>query len=170
VTNPDQMVVWLRDAMDAAEKEANAAARRAWSPHWEYDSSVHEIRDLNNGNTLANIYFPAIGNFSAANDPAAVLRRIAADRKILAAHPRVESTPDWAPAYGLSMPPFACETCHIDEYYVSGGGNCDTILALAEGYGWTETQSAPWPECMCTPSGECGNCWEKRQQRTEETT
>jgi hypothetical protein len=77
------MVVRLREAMDAAQRDAEAAAERAWSPHWEYDELVHEIRDLNNGNTLATIYHPEIGAFVVANSPAAVLRRIAADRKML---------------------------------------------------------------------------------------
>ena len=130
-------VVWLRAALDAAERGAQAAAKRAWSPHWEYDSSVRQIRDLNNGNELANIYFPEIGNFSAANDPAAVLRRITADRKILAEH-----TDD---GYG------SCKRCagdHEDDCEcgtVSGyhlrehlDYPCATMRLLAEGYGWTE--------------------------------
>lgn len=136
MTDTERMVVWLRDAMDAAEKEANAAARRAWSPHWEYDSSVHEIRDLNNGNTLANIYFPAVGNFSAANDPATVLRRIAADRKILAVHPYTTRVVN--PVDGSHSAGFGCETCHDWDGVPEGRGWCDTVRLLAEGYGWTD--------------------------------
>lgn len=45
------------------------------------------------------------------------------------------------------------------------------LRAAGMRFEWTEAQPVlEWPECMCTPSGECGNCWEKRQKRTEGTT
>ncbi|MFE7072684.1 DUF6221 family protein [Streptomyces sp. NPDC057620] len=69
----------------------------------------------------------------ALHDPAAVLRRCEADRKILAAHPyteRVISPSDGSPTAG-----FGCETCHGWGGVPEGRGACPTILALAEGYG-----------------------------------
>ena len=122
---PD-LLAWLTTAMDAAQQDAEAAAERAWSPRWDYDDLVHEVRDLNNGNTLADIYLPEIGAFVVANDPAAALRRIAADRKLIAEHAQY-SLPDGS---------------EIDECRVCGGSNeawpCPTLRILAEGYGWTE--------------------------------
>lgn len=113
----DRMVAWLREAMGAAETIAKAAAERAWSPHWEYDDCVHQIRDLNNCNELADIQLPEIGAFVEANDPAAVLRRIVADRKTLD----------------------DCDDILHD--FVFGAFRKlaeDAIRNLAEGYGWTE--------------------------------
>lgn len=124
---------WIEEEIDRREEIAKSHQQACG--YWEYDSFVHQIRDHCNAGEVANVPCEGTGRFIEMNDPDDVLRRCASDRKILAAHPHAEATPDWALAYGLPDPPFACETCHIDEYYVSGGGNCDTILALAEAYG-----------------------------------
>lgn len=98
------------------------------------------------------------------HDPEAVLRRVAAERKILAAHPYTTRV---VTGYGEHTAGFGCENCHNWDGVPEGRGNCATILALAEGWVWPETGPTPgWPECMCTPSGECGKCWEKRQRET----
>lgn len=117
------------------ERREQAARSHGDGPLWEYDETLLTVRDAEGGGAVAHVFLDGTGDHITLNNPDAVLRRCAADRKILAAHEYAESTSDWAPAYGLPMPPFACETCHIDEYYVSGGGNCATILALAEAYG-----------------------------------
>lgn len=74
---------------------------------------------------------------------ATVLRRCAADRKILAIH---------APA-GTRWDPYACNGCGVDSEYgheVLHTNDCETLQALAEGYGLTEEQRAtldrPEPE------------------------
>lgn len=75
----------------------------------------------------------------AMYDPAAVLRRCAADRKILTEHKPMEHT--WSGWY-------ACEGCGYDgadyctEPNVSHVNDCPTLLALAEGYGLTDEQRA----------------------------
>ena len=75
----------------------------------------------------------------AMHGPAAVSRRCAADRKILAEHkPREGGWYDW----------YACEGCGYDgadycsEPMTSHINDCLTLLALAEGYGLTEEQRA----------------------------
>jgi hypothetical protein len=76
------------------------------------------------------------------NDPAAVLRRCAADRKILEHH-----EPN---THGIDV--YACTGCGSDDYgwNVDHTNDCPTLLALAEGYGLTEEQTAqldrPEPE------------------------
>ncbi len=72
-----------------------------------------------------------------------MLRRCAADRKILEHH---------APA-GTKWDPYACNGCGVDSEYgheVDHTNDCPTLLALAEGYGLTEGQRAsldrPEPE------------------------
>jgi hypothetical protein len=87
-----------------------------------------------------------------ANDPHAVLRRCAADRKILAEH---------RPQGGGYPSHYACEGCGYDGSYcpepnTDHVNDCPTLLALAEGYGLTEEQRAaldrPEPE-RPTPTG-----------------
>ncbi|MFF3891360.1 DUF6221 family protein [Streptomyces sp. NPDC001914] len=70
------------------------------------------------------------------HDPAAVLRRCAADRRILAAHPYTTTVIN--PQDGSSNAGFGCETCHAWDAVPEGRGNCSTLLDLAEGYGLTE--------------------------------
>lgn len=76
------------------------------------------------------------GEHIALHDPAAVLRRCQADRKILGLHRSVQMK-----YQRVGEDPFGCPICHLDahEPVVFGGGYCDTILALAEGYGYQET-------------------------------
>jgi hypothetical protein len=88
-----------------------------------------------------------------ANDPHAVLRRCAADRKILEVH---------APRGG-DWDPYACLGCGSDSEYgvlVDHTNDCETLLALAEGYGLTDEQRAeldrPEPERPDYP-GKTGN-------------
>jgi hypothetical protein len=60
-------------------------------------------------------------------------RWCAAHRKILEAHPYTDNV---VPAgYQGSCAPFGCQTCHDWDGMTVGQGNCDTVLALAEGYG-----------------------------------
>ncbi|MYS70361.1 hypothetical protein GTY88_07925 [Streptomyces sp. SID5926] len=76
---------------------------------------------------------PDLADHVALNGPDAVLRRCAADRKILAAHPY--TTDVLNPGYGPHTVGFGCETCHDWDGVTEGRGNCTTILALAEAYG-----------------------------------
>jgi hypothetical protein len=137
-------LVFLHATLDAAQNRAEAGAERAWSPHWEYDYMVHEIRDLNNGNTLANLYFPEIGAHVEANDPAAVLRLVAGHRKQLSLHAAVpdhgrfsERTCAENGCDGEHNSPPVCRSCRN---YAGDPieAPCDTVEILAEGWGWTE--------------------------------
>jgi len=145
MTDTDRMVAWLREAVDAAQRDAENAARAF--PDWEFDEFVNEIRDVPNAGTVAYVPVPEFGPHIARQSPAVVLRRIAADRKQLALH---RAEPGQHPDF-----------CGYDKHQLP----CPGLRLLAEGWGWTEETTKPdWPECMCTPGGECGNCWEKRQQ------
>ncbi|MEU0160238.1 hypothetical protein ABZ154_15690 [Streptomyces sp. NPDC006261] len=73
------------------------------------------------------------------NDSAGVLRRCAADRKIMAAHPYTTQVIN--PGYGPHTAGFGCETCHDWDGVPEGRGNCPTILALAEGYGLDDEET-----------------------------
>ncbi|MFF7946989.1 hypothetical protein [Streptomyces griseorubiginosus] len=80
----------------------------------------------------SSLWQTALGDDSVA---AAMLRRCAADRKILTIH--TPAGDDWEP--------YGCNGCGIDSEYgyeVRHTNDCETLLALAEGYGLTEKQRA----------------------------
>ena len=197
----DGMVVWLRETLDAAQRDAEAASGGtvvggpgAWLPspagdEWEASRSEHGDEELlvalrpglpRPPDVMSGMWGAVVSAVpdgadsdawspmpqfvhAARHDPAAVLRRIAADRKTLEEH---KPTP--ADFDGICR----CLVCGC--YTIRPGLGpvgyqkvwpCPTIRNLAEGWGWTEETKKPdWPECMCTPSGECGRCWEKRQR------
>lgn len=75
----DDLVQWLRAQLD--EDERIARATHPVFLTWDYDDCVMQIRDLGNGNELANV-LPrhAYGEHMAEWDPARVLREIDAKR------------------------------------------------------------------------------------------
>lgn len=159
MTGTDHLVVWLRETMDAAWSDAEAATRGPWQVteyvagcDYGFDAGVGtapgEVDVVGHGYEGGGCERVQDARHIARHDPAAVLRRIAADRKTLAACEEL-----------LAMDPNGWEYTDTPELAEH------VIRNLAEGWGWTETLSAP--ECMCTPSGECGNCWEKRQQEAK---
>jgi hypothetical protein len=111
-------LAFLHATLAAAQARAEAAAARAWSGDWEYDDMVGEIRDCNNAGTLAILFLPEIGRYIEDTDPASVLRRIAADRKILVACEEVLAVEGW-------------------EYDDAPTLEQSTIRSMAEGWGWT---------------------------------
>lgn len=140
-------LAFLRATLDTAQAVAEAAAKRAWSPHWEYDDMVHEIRDLKNGNTLANVYFHEIGKHVEATNPASVLRRIAAERRmlddLLAERHHVNDGDDWYTCAAATEDRDGGET--VDD--TRRGKPCDCgrdarvnrrVQTMAEGWGWKE--------------------------------
>ena len=77
----------------------------------------------------------------ALHAPESILRRCAADRKILAMHQPVEGVgfdpddDDTPGAYGTVSS--ACSCCGTPDEYAARFP-CGTVRAIAEGYGWTE--------------------------------
>jgi hypothetical protein len=170
MTDTDQLVVWLREALGAAQADAEAATPGPWHVteyDWQTDfdagvgTSLGEVDVVGHGYEGGGVERVEDARHIVRHAPAAVLRRIAADRQLLDLHRNdngdcavcadplessddVEGNREWS---------------RSAQYFP-----CATVRLLAEGWGWTDTRStANWPECMCTPSGECGNCWEKRQ-------
>jgi hypothetical protein len=101
-------------------------------------------RELRDGKTVLDEH-GRYHHTEIVNDPV-LLRRCAADRKILAIHEPVGG---------------ACDGCGFDRddgYFVDDINDCPTLLALAEGYGLTNTQRATLdrPELerpVCKPRG-----------------
>lgn len=128
----EDLLAWLGNAIKRVETVARAATER--QPYDEWDA----VGDDRDGDT-ARKYWSVVGiaqmnptpaardlaTHIALHDPASVLRRCAADRTLLELHAQ-DSLPN-----GIDLD--ECRTC--------GGVNepwpCPTLLAIAEGYGWT---------------------------------
>ena len=121
--NDKGLLAWLESAITKAEADADRWHDAECSFH---DTTLIDVTVLQGGATLCD-----------CEGPASVRRRCAADRKLIAAHPITRDVvtvkPDGTHGFG-------CEVCHYD-HYVEGRGWCDTLLALAEGYGWPEETS-----------------------------
>lgn len=121
---------WIEGEIRRREE---AARSHGEGPLWEYDGTLLAVRDATGGGAVAHVFLNGTGDHIMLNDPDATLRRCAADRKILAAHPYTTRVIN--PVNGLQSAGFGCETCHDWDGVPEGRGNCATILALAEGYG-----------------------------------
>ena len=119
----------------AAVDDAERAARYVLSDYAAHDAAwtVPSTGVIQLGDDLLATADGPLAEHIARHDPAAVLRRCAADRRILQLHPQVE-----ADTAGHSLDePTGCVTCHNDPDcgWTLGNGVCDTVMAMAEGYG-----------------------------------
>lgn len=150
MTAMDRMLVWLRGALDAAQSAAEAAAADTGSADWEYQSRGQLYAKGPTGFMVAtgsqDFLEPERGRFMATHDPTAVLRRIAADRRMLddlIAEQHDRNLDDGWYSCGALTDPDVEGVC-LDETRL---GKCDCgrdarverrARLLAEGYGWTE--------------------------------
>jgi hypothetical protein len=137
---------WITQQIDETQRIAEAA-RGQGEGRWHHDNSHPNGYVYDDGDQPV-VYdesapLPEEAAHIALHDPASVLRRCEADRKILTIH--APQGGDWEP--------YACEGCGSDSEYgvlVDHTNDCETLLALAEGYGLTEEQRArldrPEPE------------------------
>lgn len=129
-------LAFLSATLDAAQKTAEAARGDkdgAWRPDdFPYPGSGRIVDS--NGDVV--VYDEGSPNEDqaahiVANDPAAVLRRIAADRQLIELHAESDFpyNPDDGPGdYSWTA---RCDGCYED-------APCTTLRVIAEGWGWTE--------------------------------
>ncbi|WP_331760701.1 hypothetical protein OH810_31675 (plasmid) [Streptomyces albidoflavus] len=107
----EDLLAWLDAAITRAESEAG------------YSEGEFIFFDVGDGQIA--------DHYQHAGSPESVLRRCAADRKLLAEHgPR-------------SATDLSCKGCGFNnqgESMVDHYGDCPVLHNLAEGYGWTEAQ------------------------------
>lgn len=141
-------LAFLHATLDAAQAEARAASTETGSAFWRGTTDGLYSDDASNhpGPFLADSYGynpPEIVTHIARHDPAAVLRRIAADRKQLELHAAVpghgrfsERGCDASCDGAHEMPP-VCRACRN---YAGDPveAPCATVEILAEGWGWTQ--------------------------------
>jgi hypothetical protein len=148
------VLAWL-DAALTRREEAARGAGRSYGPKWVRPIDTDKVRVSDD-----DIWFQALSDEIAEhvvyNDPESVLRRCAADRKLLASHqpaagvgygPDDDDTPG---AYGEIAS--ACTSCGtLNEWAVHFP--CHVVRTLAEGYGWTDpTDSRPDDGAQTSPS------------------
>jgi hypothetical protein len=126
---------WISQKIDAVEERARACP--PWP--WTYDADEETVLAADQicvaeAFALSDRQTRAVGQYIVANDPAAVLRRCAADRKLLEIHNY----------RGGNWEPYACNGCGSDDIgsLVDHVNDCETLQALAEGYGITEDELA----------------------------
>lgn len=127
---------WI--SQQIAEREAAAQACPPWP--WSFDADEDAVLAAD-GIQVADVFalssrqLRAAGIHIIVNDPETALRRCAADRKILELH-----------CYGGgSFEPYSCNGCGSDSEWgpiVEHTNDCETLQALAEGYGLTDEERA----------------------------
>lgn len=121
--------------LHAAIGETERIAREALEPTGPtVDVTVNGQPQLPTGNTNRTAYSAETLRYLVAQQPDAVLRRCAADRKILTEHAAADFT-----AYGDQL----CRRCTVNNDASDALHDwmiwpCPTLLALAEGYGITQ--------------------------------
>jgi hypothetical protein len=126
-------LAFLHATLDAAQARAEAAGGDEWTQQ-DHPSDSIAIYDSKREPVVYDEGWPSPEQAAhiVANNPAAVLRRIAADRKLIAAHPITSDVRD------IRIISLGCRTCHRWDDQIDGRGYCDSIIALAEGWGWTD--------------------------------
>jgi hypothetical protein len=141
---------WITQQIDRVEAGTRSATPGPWTADTDDDNVMADAgtvaRMWDYVRSGSDVQVKADMSLIIAHaDPTAVLRRCAADRKILAEHR----------PHGGKWEPYACEGCGMDggdcaDWMIEHVNDCPTLLALAEGYGLTEEQRAaldrPEPE------------------------
>ena len=129
-------VVFLRAELDRVGQVARAAGGDAWSLA-EHPSDTVAVYDSRREPVVYDEGWPSgdQAQHIALHDPAAVLRRVAADRQILAEH--ANDSGDCAacgrPSEETNSRGFA--------FFAEVPWPCRTVRLLAEAWGWTEDAS-----------------------------
>lgn len=140
----ERILAWLNRAVSEREALAHAALNHGRGSAWRANGATVEVvtdqpvyADVFEETVVFNEGSPTEEQavHIAANDPESVLRRCAADRKLIELH-RPQQT-------GAGFPDLQeCRTCSADSlgdgYQYLVPAPCPSLLALAEGYGWTE--------------------------------
>lgn len=141
----EDILAWLDSAIREREEVARAAHATdpsPWTAEVDSKATFDHARDAGSGLVVAANGNPlwdcegasslcmtaAASRHAALNDPESVLRRCAADRRLIAEHGPFSATDS------------SCKGCGLDnheELLTGHYGDCPVLLAIAEGYGWT---------------------------------
>ncbi|WP_354006247.1 DUF6221 family protein [Streptomyces longwoodensis] len=134
--NGGQLLAWLDDAIAECERSARAAEATDPSP-WSADlaegtgllvsAEGEPLWDCENSSALCMTAAASV--HAALHDPASVLRRCAADRKLLMLHG----------GRGHGCPAYDCDGDLEGYARFYDHEVCPVVLGIAEGYGWQGT-------------------------------
>jgi hypothetical protein len=143
----EDILAWLENAISLREAAATAAAtpyggnwvqgfpERHKDPdmHYGWDADMVHLSQ-NDPHMAYQCLSDEIAALTVLYDPESVLRRCAADRKLLELHaPQQDGS-----GFPDSMQCRTCSTADLgDGYQYLVPAPCPTVLAVAEGYGWT---------------------------------
>lgn len=142
----DSLVARLREAIDETERIAQAAKRRAPRPWMGTFKQVTE-GPIGEMTIVASTDWAEVSHHIDANDPDRVLRRCAADRKILDPHVPMQWAFKWVGPTDdrQRVPDMRCSVCWTDydpdgkfDHECHHGPHewpCAMVLALSEAYG-----------------------------------
>ena len=130
----EDILAWLDSAITRRESAASVASPGPWVQGGIGDYGWTVRTGIRSVETEDSEIGQADARHIALNSPSAVLRRCAADRKLLELHRPQQD--------GSGFPDSVqCRTCSEDSlgdgYQYLVYAPCLTIVALAEGYGWT---------------------------------
>ncbi len=129
----EDVLAWMEHAITEREQVAQAAAALQDDPEngWGIvDDSSYAVPSKQRAISphIGFTHEPESAEHIVLNNPAKVLRRCAADRKLLKLH-----------AGNMHSCPATDETDYLDEWTHFGYEDlCPVVRGLAEGYGWTE--------------------------------
>jgi hypothetical protein len=130
----EDILAWLDAAITRAEQAADNWHNR--------ECEVHAVSITDTATILMAAEVP--GAVCDCEGPATVLRRCAADRKLMKLHRPVILRAGGGAAYFETTT--VCTSCEPPRQFPEHAVPCQTLVALAEGYGWNaEKTSAPAP-------------------------
>jgi hypothetical protein len=148
----EDVLAWLDDATTARETAATAAHATdpaPWNAETDDRGTFDHAREAGSGLVVAangislwdcegssGLCMTAAASVHAAlHDPESVLRRCAADRKLLKLHQPVVLHAGGGARYFETTT--VCKSCEPPKQFPETAFPCPTVLAIAEGYGWT---------------------------------
>lgn len=128
----EDILAWLDRAITTREQAAQDAAR-AYGSRWVRPVDTDMVRVSEDGAVWFQALSDEIAEHVVYNSPESVLRRCAADRKLLELH---GGRGHGCPAYDYDG--------DLDEFArFYNHEACPVVQHLAEGYGWTAGQTPP---------------------------
>lgn len=146
----EDILAWLGAAISLHEERAHALGGGKIKAE-SYGSGVISLEGAVHLSDAGGLHEDEVA-WIVLNDPESVLRRCAADRKILELHAPVILRGGGGASYYETTR--VCRSCEPPKQFPDTAYPCPTVLAIAEGYGWTDPTDSRRTEGAQTPPTE----------------